>query len=117
MIDILAQEAANGTNIGVWIGTVIGGIALVLGGGTGGRLIERRKANGSSQPAEQRGVCPVHDQFAQLLEERKQHSDEKLDEVKADVSELKADVKTGFEGVFKKIDIMHGLMSKNGQKD
>lgn len=117
MIDILAQTAEQGGNTAQWIGYLIGATLFAATGGVaGGSILQRRRNRSDRAEEREREVCPIHDQFVQLLEERKQHGDQDIQEVKQSIAEIKTDVKAGFTEVFAKIDGLHAYV-RNGKKD
>ncbi len=111
MIDILAQAASSSS--AETIGAVVGTALLVIGGREGMAVWRTKRANGKGESA---GKCPMHDQFAETLTERQKRNDQAIDGLQEDVGEIKRDVKDGFKGVFEKIDVMHGLVTRNGKK-
>lgn len=116
MIDILAQAAEQGGNTAQWIGYVIGAALVTLTGGVAGGSILQRRFNRTDRAEERdRDVCPIHGTVMQMLDERQERSDGDMAEVKQSISEIKVDVKTGFDAVFRKMDDLH-VYVRNGQK-
>lgn len=104
MIDIMAQMAEQTQNHIPWVEYLIGSIILALtGGGAGGAALMHQRSRRRSEQRE-RDVCPLHEEFAAKLNERKEHQEESLKKVAKDVDEIKTDVKEGFKAVFSKFD-------------
>lgn len=108
MLNFIAQQTGHGVSAET-IGIIIGSIILsVTGGGTAGAMIYRRSTQKTGAATSDRDVCPIHDQFAQLLEERKAHSDNEVTEIKQAVNNLQAAVHKGFDRMEAKIDQLYG---------
>lgn len=110
-MDILAQatQVAQETSRIPWTDIICGLVVAVGGGGAGGAALTRHmgRRRRTRERAEDRAeVCPVHEEFATLLKERKENTDEAIKAVANNVAELKEDVKEGFKAMSTKIDAM-----------
>jgi hypothetical protein len=105
MIEFLGQGTAEGIGIGAGATTILAAIGLLVKRGIHARgQIDVGGGSEGTPSVPLRAVCPAHDQFAKLLDERNAHA-----------NASHAETQTALAAIFTKLDIIGKWMLEHTQ--
>ena len=107
-MNILAQATENG--VATWLqalGYIIGGVVLVAGGGKGGFMLQKRRANGAASGTSPAWCDKRHEDLEKQRKHDRQELEKRLDERHLNQSASLSRIETGIKEVHTRIDLLY----------